>query len=130
VLAVGTDGQLLSAGLSPPAVVPMAPVDPSASVARLGPVALVLVGADLLVALAVGAEGLLRFSTRRLGEPAWAPLSIVDFNVAVSPLAGVVATRVGLIGAAAICSRVDGRLMFTTFTLGSGFDALRVVEPA
>ena len=130
VLAVGTDGQLLSAALSTPAVATMTPVDPSASIARLGPVALVLVGADLLVALAVGVEGLLRFSTRHLADAAWAPLAVLDFNVAVSPLGGVVATRVGLTGAAAICSRLDGRLMFTTFTPASGFDPLRLVEPA
>ena len=130
VLAVGTDGQLLSAALSPPAVVPLTPVDTSASIARLGPVALVLVGADLLVALGVGVEGLLRFSTRRLADAAWAPLSVLDFNVAVSPLGGVVATRVGLTGAAAVCLRLDGRLMFTTFTPASGFDALRLVESA
>ncbi|HET6870785.1 MAG TPA: S8 family serine peptidase [Solirubrobacteraceae bacterium] len=129
VLAVGTDGQLLSAALSPAAVVPLTPVDASAPVARLGPVALVLVGADLLVALAVGVEGLLRFSTRRLSDPVWAPLSVLDFNVAVSPLGGVVATRVGLNGAAAVCSRIDGRLMFTSFTPASGFDPLRLVEP-
>jgi hypothetical protein len=129
VLAVGTDGQLLSAALSPAAIVPLTPVDVSAPVARLGPVALVLVGADLLVALAVGVEGLLRFSTRRLADPAWAPLSVLDFNVAVSPLGGVVATRVGLNGAAAVCSRIDGRLMFTAFTPASGFDPLRLIEP-
>jgi hypothetical protein len=92
-------------------------------------VALVLVGADLLVALAVGVEGLLRFSTRRLSDPVWASLSVVDFNVAVSPLGGVAATRVGLNGAAAVCSRIDGRLMFTAFTPASGFDALRPVAP-
>ena len=37
------------------------------------------------------------------GLPGWAPLAVVDFNVAVSPLGGVVATRVGLTGAAAVC---------------------------
>jgi hypothetical protein len=126
VLAVGTDGQLQSAGFAPPTVVPMAPVEAGGpTIGRLGPVALVLAGSNLLVALAVGEDLLLRFSTRRLADPTWAPLAIVDENVAVSPLGGVVATRLGLLAAAAVCVRLDGEPVFTTFSIQTGaFDPL------
>ena len=127
VLAVGADGELVSAGLAPPAVAPMALVDPGTPIGRQGPVALVLVGADLLVALAVGQDLLLRFSTRRLADPTWAPLSIVDPDVACSPLGGVVATAVSLTGAAAICAGLDGRLFLATFSTDSGWTALQPI---
>ena len=127
VLAVGADGELVSAGLAPPAVAPMGPVDAGTPIGRQGPVALVLVGADLLVALAVGQDLLLRFSTRRLADPTWAPLSIVDPDVACSPLGGVVAVSVSLTGAAAICAGLDGRLFFATFSADSGWTALQAI---
>jgi hypothetical protein len=130
VLAVGSDGQLQSAGFAPPTVVPMTPVEAGGpTIGRLGPVALVLVGANLLLALAIGEDLLLRFSTRRLADPAWAPLAVVDDNVAVSPLGGVVAVRIGLIGAAAVCVRLDGEPMFTSFSTESGFQPLLPCEP-
>jgi hypothetical protein len=131
VLAVGSDGQLQSAGFAPPTVVPMAPVQAGGpAIGRLGPVALVLVGANLLLALAVGQDLLLRFSTRRLADPTWAPLAVVDQNVAVSPLGGVVATRVSLTGAAAVCVTLAGGLVFTTFSMQTGaFDPLRPCLP-
>lgn len=131
VLAVGSDGQLQSAGFAPPTLVPMTPVQLGGpAIGRLGPVALVLVGANLLLALAVGEDLLLRFSTRRLADPAWAPLAIVDENVAVSPLGGVVATRISLTGAAAVCVTLAGGLVFTTFSMTTGaFDPMRPCVP-
>jgi hypothetical protein len=130
VLAVGSDGQLQSAGFAPPTVVPMTPVEAAGpAIGRVGPVALALVGADLLVALAVGEDLLLRFSTRRFGDAVWAPLAVVDPKAsAVSPLAGVVATSVGLTGAAAVCAELDGGLLFTTFSAASGFEPLRPLD--
>jgi Subtilase family len=130
LLAVGSDGQLQSAGFAPPAVAPMAPVEAGGpTIGRLGPVALVVVGANLLLALAVGEDLLLRFSTRRLDDAVWAPLAVVDDNVAVIPLGGVVATPVSLTGAAAVCVTRGGGLVFTTFSLGQGFQPLLPVAP-
>jgi len=91
VIAAGTDGLLYSCafGLAPIMFESLIPVDHTVHVAAAGPLALALAPGEVLVAAAVGADGLLYSATRPLTFGGrWSPLRPVDPQVKVAPLGG------------------------------------------
>jgi hypothetical protein len=127
VVAVGTDGLLYSCGfgLMPMMAESLIAIDQTTRFASRGPVGLALTGGDTLVAVAVGADGLLYSMFRRLTfGSSWSAPSTIDFITKVSPLGGatVIARGKNII---VIATLPDGRVCRSDFIGGLGWLPLR-----
>ncbi len=127
VVAVGTDGLLYSCGfgLMPMMVESLVAIDQTTRFAALGPVALALAGTSTLVAVAVGADGLLYAMFRQLAiGGSWSAVRPINSSVKVSPLGGAtVVARGNNIMAFAVLP--NGRICRSDFVSGLGWLPLR-----
>lgn len=126
VLAVGVDGLLYACGfgLQPAMMETLTTVSNAVSFAAQGPVALAMLPDDVLLAAAVGGDGLIYATTRPLvfgGR--WSAMVAVDPSQSVSPAGGVTLV---VQGNAAMLFAVlpDGRLGRADFTLAGGWSGM------
>jgi hypothetical protein len=127
--AVGSEGWLRAVALDPAARTIERPVevDVQVTIATSGPVGLGLAGANV-VALGVDTEGNLRAATRRVAGGDWTPLIVVPSAVAVSPLGGVTAVSLNVLGLMALVVGVDGVIRFSRTLDGLAWSSLQSIS--
>ena len=128
-LLYGADGFIYSCAIkaTAPFFGPLEPVDANIAIAMGGPVSLVLMEGNWLMAAAVDRGGLVRTAFRSLSAGStWSALIPVDRDVVVSPLGGV--TGVALSPAAAVFAVLfDGRPCWSQMVSGIGWLPMRAV---
>ncbi|KAI3591726.1 hypothetical protein D9X30_3251 [Cupriavidus sp. U2] len=126
VLAVGVDGLLYACGfgLQPAMMETLTTVSQAISFAAQGPVALAMLADDMLLAAAVGGDGLVYASTRALVMGGrWSAMVAVDPAQSVSPAGGVTLVAQG--NAAMLFAVLpDGRPGRADFTVAGGWSTM------
>ena len=126
IAAVGTDGLLYycAFALQPLLFESASPISRSVTFSATGPVGLGLTSNNTIAAVAVGSDGLLYYSFRKL-EPGgrWSDFRAIDSDVAVSPFGGAtVIVRGSRIMVAAVLP--DGSLCRSDYLSGTGWTPL------
>jgi len=128
-LVYGADGFIYSCAIkaTAPFFGPLEPVDANIPIAMGGPLSLVLMEGNWLMAAAVDRGGLVRTAFRSLSAGStWSALIPVDRDVVASPLGGV--TGVALSPAAAVFAVLsDGRPCCSQMVSGIGWLPMRAV---